>query len=266
VRGGVPVTQELIQRNKRLKLILSAGIGVDNIDVNFARKENILVANCPFASAVSTAEHSVALMLAAIKSIPQANVDMKKGVWDRTSHITNQFSDKNIGVIGLGRIGSHAAALYKALGFNVMAYDPYLHNYHFQKLNIKIAKDLDEIFDFANYISMHVAKTNETEGLIDEERILKLNKPNGIVNTCRGGVISEKVLIKLLKDKQLGFYAADVFEKEPGPNPELMALDNVIATPHIAANTYEAQEQIADDAIAQLNEVFQDNITPRFAL
>lgn len=266
VRGGVPVKEDLITSLPNLKLILSAGIGYDNIDIDFADKNSILVANCPMGSTISTAEHSFALFLSAVKGISKTTTELKSDVWDRKSNINYEVFGKTMGVVGMGRIGSYLAKLYRSLGLNVIGYDPYVHNTIFKRAGIKRINNLNQLCEQSNYLSLHVNKTKETTNLISADMIKSMQDPNGIVNTCRGGVIEEKVLITLLKNSLLDFYASDVFDNEPIPNKELIELDNVICSPHIAANTFEAQEQIVTDVISQLSEVLIENRMPSYLI
>jgi len=266
VRGGIPVQEDLIDSLPSLEFIVSAGIGVDNIDISFATKRNVLVANCPFPSAVSTAEHSLALLLTATKKIAKADREIKTGTWDRGTNHTIELVNKKVAVIGLGRIGSHVASLYRAIGLEVVGYDPYIHDYNLLTRGIRIARSIQEAVAGANFISLHVSKCSETTGLLTREHIMSLDKINGIINTCRGGVVSEDLVHDLVQKGLLGFYATDVFENEPVSKNKLISLDNVICTPHIAANTNEAQLRIAKDVVKQLVEVFTQGVAPSYQI
>ncbi len=264
VRGSVAVSSDLIESLPNLKVIISASIGFDTIDINSATKQGIYVANCPYGSAVSTAEHTLALLLSGIKSIGKANNELKNNSWDRKTNVTHEFYGKSVGVIGLGKIGSYVAKMYETIGMKVYGFDPYIPDYEFHKVDANKIESLEELISKVNYLSVHVAKSEDTESLVIKEHILKLQKPNGIVNTARGGIVSESDLIECLKNGDLNFYCADVFENEPNPSPELLSLPNVIATPHIAANTIEAQNNIAKDVISQLKEVVVEERFPKY--
>ena len=256
VRGGIVVDKNLIDSLSNLKFIISAGIGTDNIDITYANKKNIKVSNCPISSAITTAEHTISLFLTATKKISKADSELKRGIWDRKNNITIEIYGKTITVIGLGNIGSYVAKLYKSLGMNVRGYDPVLHNYYFSKIGVNRVHSLEEAFSGSNFISLHVSKNQETVGMINQSHLDLLNKPCGIINTSRGGIINEDLILKNLDNGTLDFYATDVYESEPNPNQILINHSKVIATPHIGANSSEAQLQIALDTVKQVKEFF----------
>ncbi|MBD3350226.1 MAG: hypothetical protein GF364_01955 [Candidatus Lokiarchaeota archaeon] len=266
VRGMPLIGKNIIERQSNLKVIISAGIGLDNVDINLATKRNISVANCPYASAISVAEHTLGLLLAISKKINQADSQIKESKWDRSTNLATELNGKRIAVIGLGAIGAHVAQLYKSIGMEVIGYDPFLHKYNFSTRNIRLAETLEEAVKDSNFISLHVAKNPKTINLIKDKHIKLLVNPNGIINTCRGGIVSEDLIEKKLDSQELGFYVADVFETEPKPKPSLVSRRNVVATPHIAANSIEAQEQIIEDVYTQLEEVFIANKKPKYTV
>lgn len=264
VRGELPVNRRLIDTFPKLKIIASAGIGYDNIDVKYANKRNIYVVNCPYANSISTAEHSVALMLAGMRNIVKTTDELRNGRWDRKNNIVVQWYGKKVGILGFGRIGRYVGQLYSAIGMHVSAFDPYVPNYHFIRSNVKRVNSIDELFSTVNYISVHLPRTRETSNIITSRLMKKLAKPNGIVNTCRGGIVNEKDILKELNKGNLDFYGADVFNGEPKPNHELLNHPRVLATPHIAANTEDAQTQVALDVVMQIREVLIDNKVPSY--
>ena len=264
VRGELAVDRELITQLPNLKVIISAGIGYDNIDLEAAAERQIPVANCPYASAISTAEHSLALTLSGMRNIVKSNLELREGRWDRKNNQVVQFYNKKVGIVGMGRIGRYVAQLYNAIGFEVLAYDPFVPNYHFQRVRANKINSLELLCENVSYLSIHLPRSEETHNIINSENIKLLKHPNGIVNTCRGGIVNEEAVLKNLNSGDLDFYAADVFNNEPTPNSELINNPKVIATPHIAANTYDAQEQILSDVFSQLKEVLVENLKPAY--
>jgi len=252
VRGGILVNELLIAQLPNLKVVISAGIGVDNIDLIKCAQKNITVCNCPKASTISVAEHTLALLLAGTKNIAKSDRQLKEGVWDRQNNIGHDAAGKVVGIVGLGRIGSQVATLCKALGFKVIAYDPYVTQAKFKKFGVTRITSLKSLVNKANYLSLHTPKTPETMTMFKDIALSSLKQPNGIVNTARGGILLEQKLKAALQNKSLGFYGCDVFEDEVKPDKELIAIPTVIATPHIAANTIEAQERVAYEVIRQI--------------
>lgn len=254
-RGNVQIPDELVSNQRQLKTIISAGIGTDNINREITVERNITVINCPYASSISVAEHTLGLLLSGAKKITKSYSELKSGKWNRTHNIPIELNGKKITVIGMGSIGAHVAQLFKSLGMDVIGYDPYLHKYNFATRNIYFEENLERAIEGTNFISIHVPKTSKTTGLITKEHIRSMDSPNGIINTARGGIVSEDVIERALSGNYLDFYMADVFETEPKPRESLLEMENVVFTPHIAANSIEAQEQIARDVIGSLNEI-----------
>ncbi len=265
VRGEVPVDNRLINSFENLEIIISAGIGFDNIDIETATSKNIYVANCPYANSLSTAEHAVALLLAGSKNIVKATEQLRDGVWNRQDNIGTQIYGKKVGIVGLGRVGRYAAQLFAAIGMEVYGFDPFVPNYHFIRSRVRNTSSLVELFEMTNYVSVHLPRTDETTNIITLDLIRKLEKSNGLINTCRGGVVREDDVIKALNEEVLDFYAADVFEGEPANlNKDLISHPKVLATPHIAANTDDAQDQVLSDVFDELKRVLVDQIRPRY--
>jgi D-3-phosphoglycerate dehydrogenase len=253
VRSQTKVDAKLIEAAKKLRIIGRAGVGVDNIDITAATQRGIVVVNAPGGNTISTAEHTIALILAAARKIPQADRSVKEGKWERKKFVGVELRGKTVGVIGLGRVGYEVAKRCHALEMNVIAYDPYISEERAEKIGVKLV-DLETLLKEADVITVHVPRTKETVGLIGEKEFLLMKDGVIIVNAARGGIIDEKALVKAIESGKVYAAALDVYEKEP-PDPEnpVFRLENVVTTPHIAASTREAQLNvgmiIAEDII-----------------
>jgi len=253
-RSGTQVTDRIIQAADSLQIIARAGVGVDNIDVSAATACGVLVVNCPAGNTLAAAEHTVAMLLAAARNIPQAHAALKDGRWDRKRFMGRQVADKTLGIIGLGRIGSEVARRARGLQMQVLAYDPYLSAQRAEDLGAQMCS-LEQLLQEADFVTIHTALTDETRGIIGAEQ-LALMKPQAIIINCaRGGIIDETALLDALNSGQLAGAALDVFEDGSSPNPELVALENVVVTPHLGASTSEAQVSVAVDAARQVVDV-----------
>jgi len=251
VRSGTQVTERVIRAADSLQIIARAGVGVDNIDVSAATARGILVVNCPAGNTVAAAEHAIAMLLAAARNIPQAHAALKDGRWDRKRFMGRQVADKTLGIIGLGRIGSEVARRARGLQMVVLAYDPYVSAQRAEDLGAQMCT-LEELLQQADFVTIHTALTEETRGMIGAEQ-LALMKPQAIIINCaRGGIISETALLDALSSGQLAGAALDVFAEGSNPNPDLVALENVVVTPHLGASTSEAQVSVAVDAARQV--------------
>jgi len=244
IRSATKVTQEIIDLADRLKVVGRAGIGLDNVDIPAASKRGIVVMNTPGGNAVTTGEHAIAMMLAMNRKIPQATASMKSGKWEKTKFTGHELLNKTLGVVGTGRVGSIVADRALGLKMKVLAYDPFLSPEAAEKMGITLAS-LDEIFRTADFITVHTPLTKETRGLINAAAFAKMKKGVCVINCARGGIIDEKDLYDALVSGQVGGAALDVFLEEPTKNTALIALDNVICTPHLGASTDEAQINVA---------------------
>ncbi|NMA95544.1 MAG: phosphoglycerate dehydrogenase [Clostridiales bacterium] len=267
VRSGSKVTKDVIQRGKNLKVIGRAGTGVDNIDLAAATERGIVVVNTPESNNISTAEHSIALMLALSRNITTAHMSLKEGIWKRSAFRGVELYDKTVVVMGMGRIGSIVASRLKRFGMKVLGYDPYIPDSKFEKLGVEKVEGVDDVMKRADYITLHLPITKETRGIIGA-RELSLAKPGlRIVNCARGGLVDEKALLDALKDKKIAGAALDVYENEPKEvagggvfdNP-FIELDNVILTPHLGASTEEAQQNVGEAIASQVSEALKGNI------
>jgi len=208
VRSGTQVTERIIQAADKLQIIARAGVGVDNIDVSAATACGILVVNCPGGNTLAAAEHTIAMLLAAARNIPQAHAALKDGRWDRKRFMGRQVADKTLGIIGLGRIGSEVARRARGLQMQVLAYDPYLSAQRAEDLGAQICA-LEELLQQADFVTIHTALTDETQGMIGAEQLALLKPQAIIVNCARGGIISETALLDALNSGQLAGAALD---------------------------------------------------------
>lgn len=246
VRSGTKVTAEIIDAAEQLQVIGRAGVGVDNIDVTAATRRGIVVMNAAAGNTLSTAEHTFALMLAVARRLPQAYVSLRGGAWERRKFKGTELFGKTLGVVGIGRIGRELARRAMAFGMRVVAHDPFLDADVFANLGVE-ALELADLLRGSDFITIHVPYSAETHYLIGEAE-LALCKPGAyLLNVARGGVVDEAALYKALRAGRLAGAALDVFEHEPPGESPLLNLDNVVATPHIAASTAEAQVRVAEE-------------------
>lgn len=245
VRSATKVTAEVISTAKNLKVVGRAGAGLDNIDVVTATKKGIVVMNTPGGNTVTTAEHSISMLLSMVRNIPQATASIKGGKWEKGKFTGVEFFNKTLGIVGMGRVGSHVAKLAQGLMLNVLAYDPFLSPENAQKMGVELVS-LSEVYSRSDFITIHSPLTAETRNLVNAEAISKMKDGVMIVNCARGGIVDENALYEALKSKKVSAAAFDVFVQEPiDPKNPLLTLDNFICTPHLGASTMEAQENVA---------------------
>ncbi|MEN3336124.1 MAG: D-3-phosphoglycerate dehydrogenase / 2-oxoglutarate reductase [Blastocatellia bacterium] len=258
VRSKTKVTAELIERAARLRVVGRAGTGVDNIDVPAATRRGLVVMNAAAGNTVTTAEHTVAMLMALARQIPQADASMKAGRWEKNRFLGVELLGKTLGIIGLGRIGSTVAERARAFGMTVVAYDPYFTMEAARDIGIEMVA-LDELFPRADFITVHTPLTEETRGIINAASIEKMKAGVRIINCARGGLVDEAALADALRSGKVAGAALDVFEKEPTPadNP-LLGFDQIIATPHLGASTAEAQLGVATMIAEQVRDYLQD--------
>ncbi|KAM3099672.1 phosphoglycerate dehydrogenase [Phormidesmis sp. 146-35] len=255
IRSGTRVTQEVIEAGTLLKIIGRAGVGVDNVDVTAATRKGIVVVNSPEGNTIAAAEHTIAMMMALSRYIPQANELLKGGKWDRKNYTGVEVYKKTLGVVGLGKIGAHVATVARAMGMKLLAFDPFISNERADQLGCHLV-DLDVLFQEADYITLHIPKTSETANLINADAIAKMKPTARIINCARGGIIDEAALADALKAGQIAGAAIDVFESEPLGESPLKALGKeIVLTPHLGASTEEAQVNVAIDVAEQIRDV-----------
>ena len=260
VRSGTKVTAELIEAAPKLKIVGRAGSGLDNVDTPAATKRGIVVMNTPGGNTVTTAEHTMSMICAMSRRIPQATASVKAGKWEKDKFMGVELYNKVLGIVGVGQIGSHLTKMAQGIGMRVIAYDPYLAADRAEKMGVTMMA-LPDLFKSADIISVHTPLTPETKGIINTQAIATMKSGVMIVNCARGGIINEADLVEALKSKKVAAAAFDVFEEEPvkADNP-LLTLDNFICTPHIGAQTTEAQENVAVGIAEQVVDYFTKGV------
>jgi D-3-phosphoglycerate dehydrogenase len=245
VRSATKVTAEVIAAAAQLKVIGRAGVGLDNVDLPAATQKGVIVMNTPGGNTISTAEHTLSMIMALARNIPQANASTKKGEWRRSKFMGVELYGKALGIVGLGRIGREVAKRALSFGMRILACDPFLTKEVAEGLGIE-AMELDELFRQADFITVHTPLTDDTKHIISGRQIALMKKGVRIINCARGGIIDEAALAQAVKEGTVAGAALDVFEKEPiAPESELLKLDNLVVTPHLGASTEEAQVNVA---------------------
>jgi D-3-phosphoglycerate dehydrogenase / 2-oxoglutarate reductase len=242
IRSATKLTADLIERADRLKVIGRAGVGVDNVDVAAATRRGIVVANAPESTVTSAAEHTIGLLAALARSIPQAHAALKQGIWERSAWGGVELEGKTLVVLGFGRIGQQVARRALGLGMRVVGYDPFVAKERFRELGVDRAESEDEALAAAEFLTLHLPLTDETVGFLGREALAKLPDGARVINAARGELVDEEALVEALRSGKLAAAALDVFSKEPYSGP-LLDLDNVVVTPHLAASTEEAQDR-----------------------
>jgi D-3-phosphoglycerate dehydrogenase len=251
IRSATKVSPKLIQAAERLKVIGRAGIGVDNVDIPAASQRGIIVMNTPYGNAITTAEHTIAMMMAMTRQIPEATRTTRAGKWEKNRFMGVELFNKTLGVIGCGNIGSIVADRALGLKMKVLAFDPFLSPEHAIDIGVEKA-ELEDIFRRADIITLHAPLTEKTRNVINARAIAKMKRGVRIVNCARGGLIDEDALYEALKTGHVAGAALDVFETEPATEHKLFGLDNVVVTPHLGASTIEAQENVAIQIAEQM--------------
>ena len=247
-RSGVKITADSLEGNRRLKAIVRAGVGTDNIDKTAATRQGIVVMNTPTGNTLSTAEHAFALMLALSRNIAPAYLSLLEGKWDRKSFTGSQLADKTLGIVGLGRIGLEVAKRARAFGMHVLGFDPFLTRERASEMGIERVETVDAMLPKVDYLTVHTPLTPETTNLIDSAAIEMLKPGVRLINCARGGIYDESALVEGLKSGKLAGVALDVFVEEPCTDSPLFGLPGVLCTPHLGASTDEAQTQVAVEA------------------
>lgn len=254
VRSETKVCSDLMDKAEKLRVIARAGVGVDNIDVKAATMRGIVVMNAPDGNTITTAEHTIALLVSLSRNVPQANALLQSGVWDKKKFVGVELNGKTLGVVGLGRIGKHVARIAKGYGMTILAFDPFVSAEQVKEIGIEVAS-LDEVFAKADFITVHTPLTDDTRGIIGKDAFKKMKKGVRLINCARGGLIDEEALLEALANETVAGAALDVFTQEP---PEmdhpLLHHDKVIVTPHLGASTKEAQEGVAFTVAEQMRD------------
>lgn len=260
VRSATKVDAALLAAAKKLKIVVRAGIGVDNIDVEACTKAGVLVENTPSGNAVSAAEHALALLFALARRVPQAHATTSQGRWEKSAYNGVELTGKTLGVVGTGNIGGIVCQRARGLAMKVIAFDPRLDDARAAELGVEKVS-LDELLTRSDAITLHVPLLDATRNLIDEAALAKVKKGALLVNACRGGVVDERAVAKALDDGRLFGAAFDVFEKEPiEPGHPLLGRDDVVLTPHLGASTKDAQIRVGVEAAEQVVAFLQDGV------
>jgi D-3-phosphoglycerate dehydrogenase / 2-oxoglutarate reductase len=259
VRSATKVDAALLQSAPRLRIIARAGTGVDNVDVDAASARGVLVVNAPGANSISVAEHACALMLALARSVPAADRAMKQSKWEKKKFLGTELRGKTLGIAGLGRIGQEVAQRARAFDMRIVAHDPYISRERASALGVELVS-LDALCAVADYITLHLPATPETKHLFDDRRFATCRPGIRLVNTARGELVDENALRRAIESGQVAAAALDVFEREPPSDWSLAQMPQVIATPHIAASTEEAQELVGIETAATVRDFLKDGV------
>jgi len=257
IRSGTTLTSDILEHAKELKIIARCGVGVDNIDLSYAKNNDILVTNSPAANLISVVELTVALIINACRKITLADKHVKNSEWNRSKFLGVELYGKTLGIIGFGKAGKLVSERMKAFGMSVVFYDPFIPDWEGQEQSL----ELDELLKVSDVVSVHVVKTKETENLLSEEKLNLLKESAILVNTSRGGVIDEKYLVELLKNNKLFGAGLDVFETEPPLNVNELDEINLVTTPHIGASTAEAQLKAGIDTVENIKKILSGDLT-----
>jgi D-3-phosphoglycerate dehydrogenase len=251
IRSATKVTAEILDAAHNLKVIGRAGIGLDNVDMPAASKRGIVVMNTPEGNTITAAEHTIAMIMALSRNIPQATASLKQGKWEKKKFQGQEVFNKTLGVIGVGRIGRLVAEMAKGMKMKVVVYDPYIKPDTIEKLDLEPVS-FDELVQRSDYITIHTPSTDETINMINSKTIARMKRGAMLVNCARGNIVNQDDLYEALKTGHLAGAALDVFSEEPPGKIKLMTLTNFICTPHLAASTKEAQEKVAKDVSEQI--------------
>ncbi|MGZ4786165.1 MAG: phosphoglycerate dehydrogenase, partial [Acidimicrobiales bacterium] len=261
IRSATTVTEEVLAAGTELVVVGRAGIGLDNVDVPTATARGVMVVNAPQSNILSAAEHTMALLLAQARNVPQAHAALIAGRWERSRWTGVELSDKTLGIIGLGRIGKLVAQRALAFGMRLVAYDPFVSAARARQMSVELV-DLETLMAVSDFVSIHVVKTPETIGLINAELLAKAKPGIRIINVGRGGIVDEPALADAIRSGHVGGAAIDVFTKEPTTESPLFDLDSVVVTPHLGASTHEAQDKAGDTIAEQVGLALAGDFVP----
>jgi D-3-phosphoglycerate dehydrogenase len=255
VRSQTKVTSDIIEAGKKLQVIGRAGVGVDNIDINAATRHGIIVVNAPTGNTISAAEHTIALMLALARNIPQANISLKSCQWRRSDFMGTEVKGKTLGIIGLGNVGSEVAIRARGFDMRLIGHDPFISAERATNLQVELVS-LKQLFKDSDFITLHIPLSESTKSFIGVKEIAMMKPTVRIINTARGGLIDEEALVKAIEENKIAGAAIDVFPSEPCTESILFKSDNIIVTPHLGASTTEAQTLAATEIARQVIDVF----------
>jgi D-3-phosphoglycerate dehydrogenase len=259
VRSATRVTAELLDKAPRLRAVGRAGVGVDNIDLDAATTRGVLVMSTPGGNAISVAEHTFALLLALARQVPRLDKAMHEGKWEKSSAAGTEVRGKTLGLIGLGRIGSEVALRADAFDMRVLGYDPYISEAAAREVQVELVP-LEKLLAESDFISLHTALSPATQNLINAETLAQMKNGARLINAARGELIDEAALAEALKSGKLGGAALDVFVHEPPKDSPLLSMPNVIATPHVAGSTAEAQEEVGTQVAVQVKDYLAEGL------
>ena len=251
VRSATQVNRELLEAGKKLRVVGRAGVGLDNVDVKAATERGVLVVNAPSGNVVSAAEHTVAILLALLRRVPEAQASLKAGEWKRSKFVGTELQGKTVGLVGLGQVGARVAARLAPWGVRLVAFDPYISEERATELGV-VLSGLDDLLGASDIVSLHTPNTPETTGLMNAERIGKMKQGAILVNCARGALVDEAALLAALDAGKLAGAALDVFATEPPKDFTLVKHPKVVATPHLGASTVEAQDRVATETVEML--------------
>jgi len=251
IRSATTLTKEILEHAKKIKIIARCGVGVDNVDVEFAKSREIFVTNAPTANLISLVEHTIGLILSTARRIHESNVSTKSGKWEKNKFVGLELHKKQLGIIGFGKAGKLLSERLKSFGMKVVFYDPFVSDWEGEEQGV----ELDYLLSSSDVVSVHVIKTPQTENLLSKEK-LNLLKPNAIlVNTSRGGIVDEEYLVDLVNSNKIFGAALDVFDKEPIEENNKILDSNILITPHIGASTIEAQLKAGLDTVQNIKKI-----------
>ena len=251
IRSATKLTKEVLDKAEQLKIIARCGVGVDNVDLDFAKSKNILVTNSPSANLISVVELTVALIISASRKLSLADSNLKKGEWNRSEFLGYELYGKTLGIVGFGKAGRLVAERMKSFGMSIVFYDPYVTDWNGSEESI----DLDDLLRTADVVSIHVIKTKDTENLISKDKLDLLKPSSIIVNTSRGGVLDEDYLFELLESEKIFGAGLDVYSNEPPENVDRYNGLNLVTTPHIGASTNEAQLKAGLETVENIKKI-----------
>ena len=254
VRSETQVTRDVIKCGKKLQIIARAGVGLDNVDINAATEQGIMVVNAPTGNTVAAAEHTMALMLALARNVPQAHAQLKAGKWNRKEFTGVELRNKTLGIIGLGNVGSGVAVRSKNFDMRMISYDPFASEGYAATLGVTLVP-LEQLYRESDFITLHLPLTPQTKGMIGAKEFDMMKKGVRLINVARGGLIDEEALVKAIEDGKVAGAAIDVFQVEPCTDSILFRNDKIIVTPHLGASTREAQINVCVDVVEQIIDV-----------
>src|SRR5437588_9453625 len=252
IRSATKLDADLLERAGRLRAVGRAGVGVDNVDVTTATQRGIVVANAPQSNVITAAEHTLALLLALARNIPQAHASLTGGAWERSKFSGGELHEKTLGILGFGRIGQLVAQRARGFGMRVLAFDPYVSAERYRELGVERAATSDELYAEADFVTIHLPKTPETENWLDDEAFAKMKDGVRVLNVARGPLVVDEDLKAALDSGKVAAAALDVFREEPATEHPLFGYPNVVVTPHLGASTAEATDRAGYQAAEQV--------------